>query len=294
MVKKEEKISYTLARESDGGVQITFDIPFGLVEEAKEETYKEHQKSTEVPGFRKGKAPLEEVKKKIPEASVIEHALGHLLPKAMSEAVIKEKLNLALYPKFELIKAKENEDWQVRAVSCEILPFELGDYKKVISQAGKSKEIWTPGKGDPKEKKEPSREEKEQVAIQVLLESVKVVIPKLLIVEEVNSRLASLLERIEKLGLNLDSYLASVRKTPDSLRSEYELQAKNSISLDFILTKVAQEQKIEIKDAEVDSAIEAAASDAKIKERLNTPEQRRVIKGVLARRAALDSLCALI
>ena len=137
-------------------------------------------------------------------------------------------------------------------------------------------------------------EEKEQEVIKALLEKTDIAIPKILIDEEVNSRLSKLLERIEKLGLNLDSYLASVGKTPDSLRAEYELQARNSISLDFTLTKIATEQKIEISDKETDAAIEAAGTDSKIKERLNTPEQRRVIKGVLARRAGLDSLCALI
>ena len=168
----------------------------------------------------------------------------------------------------------------------------MGDYKKVISGALRAGSIWTPGKGE--KPKERSKEEKEQEIIHALLESVKVEIPKLLIDEEVNAKLSNLLEKIERLGLTLDGYLASVGKTTDSLRAEYELQAKNTIALDLILTTIAQEEKIDVKETEVDAAIAAASADPKVAERLNTPEQRRLIRGVLARRAALDSLSALL
>ncbi|OGM56298.1 hypothetical protein A3E46_02395 [Candidatus Woesebacteria bacterium RIFCSPHIGHO2_12_FULL_46_16] len=294
MPKKDLVISHTIAKTEDGSVQITFDIPFELISEAREETLKEYAESVDVPGFRKGKAPIEEIKKRVPEASVIEHTLGHILPKALGQAITEGKLKLAIYPKFELIRAKEGENWEVRAVSCEIPEVSLGDYKKVITGSGRAKAIWTPEKGSPKEQKGPSKEEKEQEIIKVLLETVKVAIPKILIEEEVNARLSSLLERIEKLGLNLEGYLGSLGKTADGLRTEYEAQASGSISLDLILTAVAREEKIQIKEAEIDAAIKAASADPKIGERLNTPEQRRVIAGVLARRAALDSLTALL
>lgn len=294
MSKREVKISHTIAKTEDGSVQITFDIPFELIAHAREETLKEYAQSVEVPGFRKGKAPIEEIKKRVPEASVIEHTLGHILPKALGAAITEGKLKLAIYPKFELIRAKEGESWQVRAVSCEIPEVTLGDYKKVISGSGRAKAIWTPAKGSPKEEKGPSKEEKEQEIIKVLLETVKVTIPKILIEEEVNARLSSLLERIEKLGLNLEGYLGSLGKTAEGLRTEYENQARGSITLDLILTAIAREQKIEVKEAEIDAAVKAASGDPKIAEKLNTPEQRRVIAGVLARRAALDSLTALL
>ena len=292
MAKKAVSISSALAKTQDGGIQITFTIPFEIISQTREEALTEFAKDIEVPGFRKGKAPLEKVRERVPTGSLIEHTLSHLLPKAVAEVINKEKLRPAIYPRFELVKAEEGEAWQVRAVTCEVPPVSLGDYKKVISGALRAKSIWTPGQGE--KPKERSKEEKEQEVIHALLESFKVEIPKLLIDEEVNARLSNLLEKIERLGLTLDGYLASVGKSTDSLRAEYEIQAKNTIALDLILTTVAQEEKIEIKETEVDAAIAAAGAEPKVAERLNTPEQRRLIRGVLARRTALDSLSALL
>lgn len=292
MAKKALHISSALAKTQDGGIQITFTIPFELVSVARGEALTEYAKEIEVPGFRKGKAPLEKVRERVPAGSLIEHTLSHLLPKALAEIINKERIRPAIYPKFELIKAEEGEAWEVRAVTCEVPIVNLGDYKRIISGALRAKSIWTPGKGE--KPKEPSKEEKEQEIIHALLESVKVEIPKLLIDEEVNARLSNLLEKIERLGLTLDGYLASVGKTTDSLRGEYEIQAKNTIALDLILTTIAREEKIDTKETEVDAAIAAASGDPKVAERLNTPEQRRLVRGVLARRAALDLLSALL
>lgn len=275
-------ITSTLAKTEDGTVQITFTIPFETLAKAREDALKEYAKDIDVPGFRKGKAPLEKIRQRVPEGSLIEHTLSHLLPKALGQVISENKIRPAIYPKFELIKAKEDEAWEVRALTCEVPMVELGDYKQSLRLRSK------------KNQKEPSREEKEQEVIKTLLETIKVNIPKLLIDEEVNARLSSLLDKIEKLGLTLDSYLASLGKTPETLRSEYQVQAKNTIALDLILSSIAQEEKMDIKETEVDAAIKAAGADPKVAERLNTPEQRRLIRGVLARRAALDSLSALL
>jgi FKBP-type peptidyl-prolyl cis-trans isomerase (trigger factor) len=96
------------------------------------------------------------------------------------------------------------------------------------------------------------------------------------------------------LGLNLDSYLASIGKTPESIREEYSQQAKESISLELILNKIAEEEKIKIEEKQIDEAITAASADPKVAEKLKTPEQRQVIKQVLARRGALDYLVSLV
>ncbi|MEK7112059.1 MAG: trigger factor [Patescibacteria group bacterium] len=294
MAKTNSEINYVVARVEGGTIQITFTVPFSLVSKEREESLKEYAKDIEVPGFRKGHAPLEKVKERVPAGSLIEHTLSHILPKALAEAITEEKIRPAIYPKFELIKAEEGEPWEVRAVTCEVPKVELGDYKKIALGAARAKSIWTPGKGEDKEKKEPTKEEKEQEIIKVLLGSVKVEIPKLLIEEEVNARLSNLLARTEKLGLTLEGYLASIGKTSESLRVEYENQAKGAISLDLILSTIAQEEKIVIKETEIDAAIKAASADPQVGERLNTPEQRRIIASVLARRAALDGLTNLL
>ncbi len=294
--KKETKASgksnAVLAKSEDGTIQITFTIPYKTISEEREKVAKELAESIEVPGFRKGKAPLNKILERIPDNTLIDRTLGKILPKLVGDAIDEHKLRLAMYPKFDLVKADDNEDWQVRATTCELPEITLGDYKKAISGAGRTSALWTPDKG--KEAKEPTRQEKENQAITALLESAKLNIPKVLVEEEVNSRLSQLLEKIEKLGLNLDSYLASIGKTPQSLREEYAKQAHDTISLDLLLTKVADEEGIAIDDKMIDEAIKVSSADPKLAEELNTPERRRMVEAVLRKRQALDSLVALL
>jgi FKBP-type peptidyl-prolyl cis-trans isomerase (trigger factor) len=277
----EPKITAVVARSEDKTIQITFTIPAPLVQKAQDEVISDVTKDAEIPGFRKGKAPEEKVREKIPAGDLIEKSLAKILPQALAEAINTNKIRPAIYPKFELIKAEAGKDWEVRASTCELPEIILTDYKGAIKTGIIKVNDMKP-------------EEKEQKVIKVLLDSQRIDIPQLLINEEVDARLAQLLERIEKLGLTLEGYLGSIGKTPQSLREEYSVQSKNTIILELLLNKIAEEQKIEISEQKIDEAIKAASADPKLAERLNTPEQRRLIKGVLGRRATLDYLISLV
>ena len=286
-----------IAREDNGNIQITLNIPYKEIVQAKKIALEEIAKTTEVPGFRKGNAPIAQVEKHVSADKILQKALGKVLPKAFSNIVEKENIKPVVYPKFELINAKENEDWQVRAITCELPEVNLKDYKKIISGEAKSKAIWTPDKGDPKKNKEEkikTPEEKEQEVIKILLDKIKVKIPKILIDQEVDNRLAQLLDRIEKLGLNLESYLASVGKNPETLRTEYGLQASNTITIDLILQKISVEEKIAVDEKEIESLIKASSADPKLAQSLNTPEQKRFIRSIILKRKALESLVSLL
>lgn len=291
----DQKITSVVARESDGNIQITFTIPFSEIKKAQDETIREFAKDAEIPGFRKGNAPLSKVAEKIPQSSLIEHSLSHILPKALAEAITEQKLKIAIYPKFELISAKEGEDWQVRGTTCELPEVTLGEYKKAIQGASRADNLWTPGKGQPNKPKEPSQEEKEQLVIKALLNNVKIAIPKVLIEEEVASRLSSLLSRLEKLGLALERYLSSIGKTVDTLRAEYETQARDAISLDLILSKIAEAEGLTVDQKEIESALNISqATTPSVKESSEETENRkRLLESIIKRRKALDFLTGL-
>ena len=285
-----DKITSVIARESDGNIQITFTIPWNVVQKEQEETVREMAKDVEIPGFRKGTAPLSKVREKIPQSTVIEHSLGHILPKALSEAVTENKLRLAVYPRFELVSAKEGEAWQIRGVTCELPEVKLGDYKKQVQGALRADSIIVPGKEE-SHSPEASRDKKEGIVLKALIDSVKIDIPKILIQEEADGRLSSLLARLEKLGLALESYLASINKKAEDVRAEYALQAKDAISIDLILNTIAEVENLKIESSEIDSAI--AMSQAS-KDQNEDPESRkRLIESILKRRKALDYLLSL-
>lgn len=293
MSKSDQRtITSVVAKEEGGAIQITFTIPFEIVAKEREESLKEYAKDLEIPGFRRGMAPLEKVREKIPTESLIEHTLSHILPKALAEAIVAHKIKPAIYPKFELLSAKEAEDWQVRAVTCELPEINLGNYKETITGSLRAKKLWTPGKDE--KATSLTSEEKQQEVINALLGTIKIEIPQILIEEEANARLANLLDRIEKLGLTLESYLASLGKNPESLRAEYATSAKNTITLDLALEKIAEEQKITASEAKIDEVVKSSSEDPKVLEKLNSPEQRRLVAGIIRRRGALDYLTSLM
>lgn len=287
-----DKITSVIAREENGNIQITFNIPFSIIQKEEEETLKEFAKDTEIPGFRKGMAPLDKVKAKIPESSLIEHTLGHILPKALADSVTENKLQIAIYPKFELIKAQEGEDWQIRGVTCELPDFELGDYKKAVAGELRSASIIVPGKDKPAgQNGSISREQKEQIAIKAILENTKIKIPQILIEAEADSRLSNLLGRLEKLGLALESYLASIGKKAEDLRADYAKQAQEAIALDLILTKIADTENIKVSEKEIDSALNMSQADTSVSQEASEVENRkRLMESILRRRQALDFL----
>ena len=299
-------ITSTLAKSDDGTIQINITIPSSEIEKYKDEALEELSKDIEVPGFRKGNAPMDKVIERIPANTLAEATLSKILPKTFGEIITEKKIKPAIYPRFELISANEGEDWQVRAITCEVPEITLGDYRKAIKAEVGSKKIWTPGQEKPKDAdpdvvsgQEGSEDGKskgqlEQEIIEILLKAVKIKIPAIIIEQEVNARLSRLLERIEKLGLTLDAYLASIGKTSESIRTEYEKQAKDALSLDFILDKIALEEKVTVDEKQVDAAIEASKADPNIPDSVNSADQRRVVKTILVRRATLDSLASLV
>jgi FKBP-type peptidyl-prolyl cis-trans isomerase (trigger factor) len=289
-----EKITSVIARESDGNIQITFTIPFDLIKKAEDETIIELAKDIEIPGFRKGMAPVSKAAEKIPQSKIVEHSLAHILPKALSDAVTENKLRIAIYPKFELVSAEEGKDWQIRGTTCELPEVTLGDYKKEIAGALRADSIIVPGKDKSEESQsaEATRQKKEEIVIKALLSGVKITIPKILIEEEADSRLSNLLSRLEKLGLALESYLTSIGKKAEDLRADYANQAREAIALDLILSKVAEAENIKIGEKEIEEALGMSQISQKVAS--ENPEEiesrKRLLESLLKRRSALDFL----
>lgn len=263
-----QKISSTFEKKDNGNIEIVYTIPASILKAEYSKVISELSGEVTLPGFRKGKAPLNKVVEAISDEKITEHILSHILPEAFTESVKENKFNPAMYPKFESVKiasAKnltDDGEWQIKATTCELPKVVLGDYKKKLK--GKNKEEIA----------------KELPAI------LKLDIPRLLIEEEVNARLSQLLDRIEKLGLQLESYLKSVGKDVEGLRKEYEDEAYSAISLEIILNQVANEEKVEVDDKMVDEFIKITGSDStKVNE-----DQKVMIRRILARREALEKI----
>ncbi len=272
-------VTTNIARNDDGTIQINFSIPKEDVDNAQEKALAELAKEVTVHGFRKGNAPIEKVKEKIDSGRLLEKTLGSILPDAYTKAITENKIHPIIYPKFEILK--QGETWEIQAKIAELPIVELPDYKDMIAGAIRSASL----------KKELTKPEKEEIVIKTLVESIPVKIPKIITDEEVNGRLSALLERTEKLGLKLEQYLASIGKDEAKLRQEYEKQVNDGISVELILNKIAEVEKVEAPEKDVEAAIQA--SGVKEEHEGHIAEQRAIVTSVLKRRIVVDQLTAL-
>ncbi len=280
---KKSSLRSTLAKLDGGTVQLTLHVPWTKIDLQKSNVIAELAKNVNVPGFRQGKAPLDKAMKHLDPDKIIENTINNLLPEAYTAALKEHSIVPAMYPKFELVSAKEGEDWQIRATTAELPKFEIKDYKETIKMEAKTKEKQT-------------KEEKEQEVIRILLEKFDLEPPTMLIEDEVQARLANLLERLEKLGLELEGYLKSINKTPDTLREDYKAQARASIKLDLILGRISRDEKISVDDKEIQNFAHAADGHPNHKDHNHTitTEQKVLFTTILKRRKVLDALVSLL
>lgn len=281
-------VTTNIAKTDDGTVQVNFSIPKADIDKAQEKALAELTKNVTVAGFRKGNAPVEKAKAKIDPGQLLEKTLGSILPEAYTKAITENKIKPIIYPKFEIMKQGDpnngDDTWEVQAKVAELPQVDLPNYKEIVAGAIRSASLT----------KEPTKQEKEEIVIKTLLESVKIKIPRIIIDEEVNARLSQLLERTEKLGLKLEQYLASIGKTEQSLREEYEKQVTDGITLELTLNKIAEIEKTEVAETEVTEAIKQAGIQTEGHEgHSHIDEQKAMIRSVLKRRIVLDQLTKL-
>lgn len=237
----------TIERTPDKTIKFVVTVEVDKVTKAREQILDELVKSADIKGFRKGKAPKEVVEKNIDEAKINEEVLRKIVPDAYLEAIKEHKISPIIQPKIQIIKFAKDNELVFNAETCEAPEIKLGDYKTKVKDITAKSKIIVPGK----EKQEVKIDE----VLKTILDSVKLDIPKVLLDQETDRLLSQTLDEIKKLGLTLDQYLSSTGKTSEVLRNEYEARAKNELSLEFILQEIAETEKIQVTQEELDKAI---------------------------------------
>lgn len=98
------------------------------VEESLEESYHRLVKKTDVPGFRRGKAPRAVLERYLSKESLLEDALSNLLPKACDKAIKEQKLEAIVQPHIEVAQT----DPVIFKVIVPLRPtIKLGDYHHI-------------------------------------------------------------------------------------------------------------------------------------------------------------------
>jgi FKBP-type peptidyl-prolyl cis-trans isomerase (trigger factor) len=279
-----------LNRLENGNLELTINVPWSRIKSSYQQVLEKLAKETSLKGFRQGKAPVDLVEKQIGKDKLYQETLKEILPQVYLEAVKEHQLKPIVNPQVSVNSLAEGKEWQIKAVACELPKVELANYQEEVRKALAAEKIWTPGKD-----KKPAPENESQKMNKIfkaLLENVKLKLPEILVQEEVNRMLSRLIDQTARLGLTVEQYLASSGKTQEQIKEEYSQQAQETLKLELILAAIADKEKIEISDDEVEKMI-AAIPEEGTKKSFKTPEQKVYIKQLLRKRRVIDNLAKL-
>src|SRR5947208_14153336 len=108
--------------------ELELEIPAEEVTKKIESVAKEFARVANVPGFRRGKAPISLIRRKFAD-DIKGEVLQSLVPERVEKAVAEQKLTPVSQPQVDKLDFNEGQPLKFRAV-FEVLPeFELGNYQ---------------------------------------------------------------------------------------------------------------------------------------------------------------------
>jgi len=146
---------------------------------------------------------------------------------------------------------------------------------------------------------EQARVDFEERVIEAAVDLSQVEFPPVLVEAEIDQLLSQQTRRWQMDGKGLEEYLKSINKTEEELREELRPLATKRVTQSLVLGKIAEEEKIEVSDAEIDTEIENMTQDADEDKRdelrgfLNAPPARESIKLTLMTRKTMQRLVAI-
>jgi len=286
----------TIARQNlpDKTIKLIVTIPKTRIKEVSGQMLAQSAKEIEVPGFRKGKAPQKIAEKKIDQEKLAQRVINQIIPEVYQEVLKKENLKPIINPKIKLISTKKGEDWQIEIQLCEAPVVNLTGYQDKIKKENAGGKIWTPDKGTPakqnKDQNSKDKDEQIQKIIEILIKTVELEIPALLLEDELNRRLAALVNKTESLGMTLEQYLASTNQSVEKIREGYKKSGEEFWKIELILNKIADEEKIAVDQAEIEKLIQAIKDE---KEKKAMTSQKYLVAQMLRRQKTIDFLLGL-
>jgi trigger factor len=145
---------------------------------------------------------------------------------------------------------------------------------------------------------EKSKREFEDKVVDAVVEQAKVEFPPVLVEGEVHSLIDDQARRFQMQGINYEDYLKSINKTGEQLHEEFHPIAEKRVIRSLVLGKVAEEEKIEVSEAEIDAEVEnmvkgATEKKEELQKLFNSPRSRESIKQALLTRKTLEKLTEL-
>ncbi len=117
--------------ENKNEVKLTFNIEAEKFEEAMKKVYAKTAKYFNIPGFRKGKAPMQLVERQYGAAIFYEDAFNELVPDIYDEAIKENKIEAVSRPNIDIVQMEKGKEL-IFTATVETKPeVELGKYKGI-------------------------------------------------------------------------------------------------------------------------------------------------------------------
>jgi trigger factor len=289
--------SYKVKKLPKRTLEINLIVPASDIKKAKSEAFNKLQKELTVEGFRKGKAPLSIAEKHLSQEAIYQEMIKTILPAIYEEIIKKESIKPIVNPKLEIVKAKKDEDWEIKLTLAEKPTIDLKNFKKSIKdvkEKAKKADIWVPGK-DKSATPEASagKDEKSKLInpiLEAVLKEVKIEIPDLIIEDELNHRLARLVDDVEKIGMTTEAYLKSKNLTLDQIKDNFRREIEDTYKLEFILAEIADKENIKVEKSDIDKLLNNIKDE---KERQLASENSYYYATILRKQKTLDYLISL-
>lgn len=141
-----------------------------------------------------------------------------------------------------------------------------------------------------------SKQDFEERVIEAVIGTSKVEYPPVMVEVEIQELLDEQAQRLQMQGLTMEQYLKAMNKTDEEVHEEMSPIAEKRVTRGLVLGKVAEEEKIEVSDEDIDAEIagmvENAAEDRKqeVEQILNAPQTRDSFKRPLLSRKTVQRL----
>ena len=117
--------------ENKNEVKLTFNIEAEKFEEAMKKVYAKTAKYFNIPGFRKGKAPMQLVERQYGSAIFYEDAFNELVPEIYDNAIKENNVEAVSKPNIDIVQMEKGKELIFTAVVETKPEVELGKYKGI-------------------------------------------------------------------------------------------------------------------------------------------------------------------
>lgn len=202
------------------------------------------------------------------------------------------------YPNKDIAGKQSHFKVKLSEIKAEILPELNDDFVGTIST-----ELKTTDELREEVKKNLNQRAEERVkndfqekAVEAAMEQSKIEFPPILVEMEIDRILNEQARQLQMSGRNMEDYMRSINKTVEQLREELRSVAEKNVSASLTLSKLAEAEKIEVTDADINESIDNMAGNVpeerreELRKMFDTPQTHESIKQTLITRKTIEKL----